>query len=359
MSTVKRSKPYLTNEDRITMKIRNPMDGKFVSKSFKYGDYQGKAGAIEASKTWAEDVQKLIDEKNALNPIQPKSRKPREPEKKLIQDIEERKLLHAMSSTPHASSSVSVVPLAMSSTPPVAPSTIAPSTIAPSTRAPSTIAPSTRTEDIAIHLDKKAFPYKTWIPEKTGSSLVLMAKSKAGKTSLLHHIVKNLPKDMIKIVISPNIHNSIYDSMKNRCVFSPIFDSRIVKLCQKINQKTKNHYRFVIILDDVIDEKANSSVLKMFLTLRNSAISAILSVQSVFLINKMIRGNANYVLLGKLSGEEAIVDTYKKFLVNYKDEIGIKHESDIVPVYDELTRDFNFIFMNNLKEKIFITNKDL
>jgi hypothetical protein len=112
-------------------------------------------------------------------------------------------------------------------------------------------------------------------------------------------------------------------------------------------------------MDDVIDEKSNSSVLKMFLTLRNSNISAILSVQSVFLVNKMIRGNANYVLLGKLSGEEAILDTYKKFLVNYKSDLKIKHESDIVPTYDSLTKDYEFIFLNNLKEKVYLTNKDL
>jgi hypothetical protein len=331
---MKKSKPYITGEDRIQVKVRNPANGKFISKTFKYTDHNGKEGAIEASKKWSEEVQKLIDEKNTLDGIPTKPRKQQEPEKKLLREIESKKSLFPQDQL--------VAPVPMMN-PPVIP-------LDPITHMPLTSQPQ---------LDKKPFPYKSWIGDKTGSSLVLMAKSKAGKTSFLHQIVKSLPKDIIKIVISPNIHTSIYDSMRNKCVFSPIFDSRIIKLCQKINQRTKNHYRFVIIMDDVIDEKSNSSVLKMFLTLRNSNISAILSVQSVFLVNKMIRGNANYVLLGKLSGEEAILDTYKKFLVNYKSDLKIKHESDIVPTYDSLTKDYEFIFLNNLKEKVYLTNKDL
>ena len=130
-------------------------------------------------------------------------------------------------------------------------------------------------------------------------------------------------------------------------------------MCQKINQKTKNHYRFCIILDAIVDEKSNSTLLKMFLTLRNSNISAILSVQSTMLVNKLVRGNCNNILLGKLSGEESIHDTYRKFLINYKDELGIKNESDIVPTYDALTKDYNFIYVNALKERIYSTNKDL
>jgi hypothetical protein len=209
------------------------------------------------------------------------------------------------------------------------------------------------------NFDKKGFPYYKWIPEKTGASLVLVGKSKSGKTSFLHKIVKAIPKDVIKIVISPNIHNEIYKSMRHRCVYSPVFDAKIVKLVQKINQKTKNHYQFVIIMDDVIDEKQNSTVLKMFLTLRNSNISAILSVQSSMLVNKLIRGNANYVLIGKQAGEEAILDTYKKFLVSYRNDLGIKHDSQIIPIVDQMTSDFNFIFVNQLKEKVYVTNKDL
>jgi len=329
---VKPSKPYLTGEDRIQMKVRNPMDGKFVSKSFKYSDYENdKEKTKQASLVWAQEVQKLIDEKNALMPMAPKIRKQQQPEKKLQKTIE---LLQPNLSEP------------MDHILPTTASTV-----------PATL-PATLPASLPALLPTKPFPYHSWIPKNTGASLVISAKSKAGKTSMLQQIVKNLPKDMIKIVISPNIHNSIYDSMRNKCVYSPVFDARIIKLVQKINQKTKNHYQFVIIMDDVIDEKMNTSVLKMFLTLRNSNISAILSVQSVFLINKLIRGNANYVLLGRLSGEESIIDTYKKFLVNYKDELGVKHDSDIIPIYDKLTSDYKFIFLNNLKEKIYITSKD-
>jgi hypothetical protein len=337
MTTIKPSKPYILDTDRIQIKIRNPMDGKFISKSFKYSDYGGtKEGAMEASKKWSDDVQQLINEKNKLNPLPMKKRKERQPEKKLLLDIQDRKeflgVLNPMSD----------------------PTQLQPQPIQQSQPQAQPQAQS----QIKPQIEKKAFPFKTWIPEKTGASLVLMAKSKAGKTSFLHQIVKSLPKDMIKIIISPNIHTSIYDSMRNKCVYSPVFDSRIIKMAQRINQKTKNFYRFCFILDDCIDMKSNSTLLKMFLTLRNSNISAILSVQSTMLVNKLVRGNANFLLLGRLSGEESIMDTFRKFLVNYKSDLGIKSDSDVVPVYDGLTDNYRFIYVNTLKDKIYSTSKD-
>jgi hypothetical protein len=97
----------------------------------------------------------------------------------------------------------------------------------------------------------------------------------------------------------------------------------------------------------------------MFLILRNSNISAILSVQSTMLVNKLVRGNANNILLGRLSGEESIMDSFRKFLVNYKSDLNIKSDSDVVPVYDALTDNYNFIYVNTLKDKIYTTNKDM
>jgi len=343
MTTIKPSKPYITNSDRIQIKIRNPMDGKFISKSFKYSDHGGtKEGALEASKKWSEDVQKLIDEKNQLNPLPMKKRKEREPEKKLFQDIEDRKAFLGKNIQPQ--------PVANGYSGPIQPQPVA--------NGYSGAMQQPIQQTIQPQLEKKAFP-KNWIPDKTGASLVITAKSKAGKTSFLHQIVKNLPSDIIKVVISPNVHTSIYDSMRKKCIYSPVFDSRIIKMAQKINQKTKNHYRFCIILDDIVDQKSNSTLLKMFLTLRNCNISAILSVQSTMLVNKLVRGNANYILMGKLSGEESIHDTFRKFLIGYKSDLGIKSDSDVVPVYDALTDNYNFIYVNTLKDKIYTTNKDL
>lgn len=210
-----------------------------------------------------------------------------------------------------------------------------------------------------VQLQKKPFPFDKWIPSKTGASLTIVSKSKGGKTSFLKKIVSNLPKDIICVLITPNFQNEIYESMKKKAVVSPVYDPRIIKLCQKINQKTKNEYRILIILDDVIDQKNNSSLLKAFLTLRNANISIILSVQSTMLINKVVRGNSNIILLGKLQGEEAIKDAYQKFLSSYASDLGVKKQDDIYKIYNELTDDFDFIYVNNLKEKIYQTNKSL
>jgi hypothetical protein len=327
----KSAKPYLTNEDRIQMKVRNPLDGKFVSKSFKYSDHNGKDGAIEASKKWAEDVAKLIDEKNQMvTDNKAKTRKEQTPEAKLKREIEEMR-----------SNNVPMGHIITQPHPMVHQEAIY------NPQGPAT-----------LDIKSKAFP-TNWIPDRTGASLVLIGKSKSGKTSFLKKIVSHLPKDMIKIVISPNIHNDIYESMRNKCIYSPTFDPQIVKLCQKINQKTKNHYRFCVVMDDLIDLKSNTTLLKMFLTMRNSNISTILSLQSPMLVNKLVRGNVNYALLTKQNNQESIEDSYNKFMSNFSQDLGIKKREDIVPVYNKLVEDYNFIYINFLKDKIYRSNKSL
>lgn len=304
-------------KDRIIIKIRNPYDNKYIQKTFKYNDYDASASkAEEEAEKWKKETLALLIQKNQLEGKTEIIKTGPNPKKKL------QNLVNSSSeSQPIQGQTNSSIP--------------------------------------SLNIKKKKFPFETWIPTKTGASLTIIARSKGGKTSLLKRVVSELPKDIIKIVITPNLQNNIYDSMKKKSIFSPIFDSRIIKLIQRINQKTKNHYRFVVILDDLIDLKHNSQVLKMFLTLRNANISAVISLQSPLLCNKMLRGNTNYLLLGKLTNEENIKDAYSKFLSNYSDQLGIRKSEDIYKIYNELTDDYNFIYVNNLKEKIYQTNKSL
>lgn len=328
-------------KDRILIKIRNPYNNQYIQKSFRYDLYASKEIAEQEAQKWKEETLALLKEKNQLmgntQPITTGS----DAKKKLSKQVEQMRTKNANLNSDQ-------------------------SQIQPQEQNPvKTLDTYQRPVHSMINIErvnqlqKKPFPYDKWIPQNTGASLVLVSKSKGGKTNFLKKIISKMPKDVIAVVITPNFQNEVYDAMKRRAVFSPIFDSSIVKLCQKINQKTKNHYKFLICLDDIIDQKNNSSVLKTFLTLRNANISVILSVQSTMLVNKLVRNNANYVLLGKLQGEEAIKDAYQKFLSNYASDLAVKKQDEIYKIYNDLTDDFNFILVNNLKERIYQTNKSL
>jgi len=317
-------------KDRVLIKIRNPYNNQYIQKSFRYDLYGGEENAKLESQKWKEETLNLIKEKNKLMGNTQPITTGVDAKKKLQKQVEEIKKKQDSNLETNQEQILKKEKIQTVDTYPR-----------------------------PIQLPKKAFPFDKWIPPKTGASLVIVSKSKGGKTSFLKKIVSNLPKDVICILITPNFQNDIYESMKKKAVVSPVYDPRIIKLCQKINQKTKNEYKFLILLDDVIDQKNNSSVLKAFLTLRNANISVILSVQSTMLVNKLVRNNSNYVLLGKLQGEEAIKDAYQKFLSNYASELGVKKQDDIYKIYNELTDEFNFIFVNNLKEKIYQTSRTL
>lgn len=306
-------------KDRILIRIRNPYNNQYIQKTFRYDTYGSKENAEDEAKRWQEETLNMLKEKNRLSGNTHKISTGPNPKKKLQNQIDSLSRHQEVLDTKSEKQVVDTTP----------------------------------------RLKKKRFPYDKWIPNNTGASLCLVSKSKGGKTSFLKKILSNMPKDIITILITPNFQNDIYDSMSKRAIVSPVYDSRIIKLIQKINQKTKNHYRFCIILDDVIDQKNNSSLLKAFLTLRNANISVILSVQSTMLINKLVRNNCNHVLLGKLQGNEAIKDAYIKFLTRYSDELGVKKQDDIYKIYNQYTEDFGFIYVNNLKEKIYQTNKSL
>jgi len=335
-------------KDRVLIKIRNPYNNQYIQKSFRHDMYGTKENAELEAQKWKEETLNLLKEKNQLMGNTQPITTGVDTKKKLKKQVEE---LTSKGTQGTQGTKVTQGPQALVS------SDIQPSVPAP---APAPVVPVVPFVPLPeAKLSKKAFPFDTWIPAKTGASLTIVSKSKGGKTSFLKKIVSNLPKDVICILITPNFQNEIYESMKKKAVVSPIYDHRIIKLVQRINQKTKNEYKFLILLDDVIDQKNNSSLLKAFLTLRNANISVILSVQSTMLVSKLVRNNQNYTLLGRLQGEEAIKDAYEKFLSNYAYELGVKKKEDIYKIYPELTDDYNFIFVNNLKEKIYQTNRAL
>jgi hypothetical protein len=311
---------YQEDTDIIKLRVRNPYTKKWYTKQYKLSRYgNDRQKAIEAANKWKEEIVKLIDEENKIKGRNEILHQGPNTVQRLKNQI-------ALQQQDPLSTSSTPLPLSTPSIP-----------------------------------DIKLKPFSpNWIKEKTGSTLSIIGKSKSGKTTLLRKILKNVPKDVITVFISPNLQNEIYEGITKKFVHSYVFDSRIIKLIQKIQQKTKNHYRFLIVFDDVIDQKNSAVIIKLFLILRNSLINTIISLQSPLLLNKLIRGNCNYTICGKLSGEESIIDLYKKFLSNYREELGIdKNLKNLVDVYKNLTDNFNFLSIDHLKDKIHLTNKNL
>jgi hypothetical protein len=192
--------------------------------------------------------------------------------------------------------------------------------------------------------------FEVELPEqKTGGvSFGLIASTRAGKTTLLKHIMDEYFSKHITILMSNSIHAPIYKDIPD-CIPSPVYSPRIIKEGYEINRKVNNHYPFLFILDDVVDKKFDKELLKLLTIYRNSGLSCIISVQNPILLNSASRGNINFVCLGKLNSDEAIERVIRMYLMSYlKGSITEK-----IRMYKELTEGHHFIMVNNLTGEVY------
>ena len=197
----------------------------------------------------------------------------------------------------------------------------------------------------------------------TGNSILLLGSSKAGKTTFLMYLYNSLFSDKnqnsakggyLPILFSQNKHAQIY---KDPIMKDVIKCDKFIKPCetliyksQKINQELDkadiDPINFLVILDDVIDIKRGGIVSNLILTLRNSNISSIISLQYPKLFGPDCRGNVNNILFFAFNIYATIETVIKEFLTHKFKEMGITKMADMVNKYIELTSDYCFLYYN-------------
>lgn len=203
----------------------------------------------------------------------------------------------------------------------------------------------------------------------TGNTILLLGSSKAGKTTFLIYLYDNLFSDKnqdsckggyLPILFSQNKHAQIYKDPKMKNIikcdkFTKASETLIYK-CQKINQEidkapppSNNPINFLVMLDDVINIKRGSIVSNLILTLRNSNISSIISLQYPKLFGPDCRGNVNNILFFSFNIYSTIETVIKEFLVHEFKNMGIDKMADMVRKYKELTDDYHFLYFNPKK----------
>ena len=187
-----------------------------------------------------------------------------------------------------------------------------------------------------------------------GCSFALIGSTRSGKTTFLKHILEEYFPKHITTLMSPSIHAPIYNEVKD-CLKSPMYCPRVIQEAYTINSKTKNHYDFCFVLDDVVDKKFDKELLKMLTIYRNSGLSCVVCIQSIKLMNTAARGNINVVLLGRLNSDEAIEQVVRAYLMSYLP--GKVWEK--VAMYKKLTEDHHWFCVNNHTGEVFRTKLSL
>ena len=188
---------------------------------------------------------------------------------------------------------------------------------------------------------------------KFGVSFILCGSTRSGKTTMLNYLYKKHFENHISILMSNSLQSDAYDYLKKRCVKSDFYFPEILKECYKINHATKNHYEFLAIIDDVPDKREDPEIKRLMTIYRNSRISCVICAQGLTMMNKLARGNINWVFLGRMNSSAEIERNIKDFLSGHF-PTNMKM-TEKIQLYKVLTADYCWIVLDNINGHIFRT----
>jgi hypothetical protein len=188
---------------------------------------------------------------------------------------------------------------------------------------------------------------------------LVLGSSKRGKSTLIEYLFDKYydNKKFITTLFSINSQIQLYKPFVNskHAIVCGIFDKRCekyIELQHYINKKCDNKYNFLNIFDDCLEMQYKKLINNLILTYRNSNMSTILSLQYLYLVPKMIRANANSILLFGFNSDESIENVCKTYLSSHFNKMGYKTLPEKVELYKQLTDDHGFIYLNPLSDTI-------
>jgi hypothetical protein len=181
--------------------------------------------------------------------------------------------------------------------------------------------------------------------ETGGVTIAMVGSTRSGKTTLLKHSLLKFFDSHLGVLMSPSLHAPVYEEMGKKMVKSPLYVPEVIDEMYRLNKETKNHYPFLVVLDDIVTAKFDRTLMKSFTIYRNSGITTVMSVQNPIILNSVTRGNINVVLLGYLNSDEACEKCIRMFC--YASIAGRNIEAKIHE-YKRLTADHFWLCINHL-----------
>jgi hypothetical protein len=185
-----------------------------------------------------------------------------------------------------------------------------------------------------------------------GCSILMIGSTRSGKSTALKHIMDKYFKKHVGVLFSQSINANAYKDMNYPLIAkSGAFIPELIHDMYSINKETKNHYPFLVIIDDCPLVRSDKELLKLTTIYRNSGLSSIVCCQNLGMLNPTCRSNINFIMLFKLNNTEAMEKTLKTFLRGYLPQ-GWNYDMKI-DWYKRMTEDHHFIFLDNLAGTIF------
>lgn len=189
--------------------------------------------------------------------------------------------------------------------------------------------------------------------QKNGCSFILVGSTRSGKTTLLNYLFKRHFTKHISVLMSNSLQNDTYKMLKKECVTSDFFHPEILKDMYKINHDTNNNYQFMCIIDDIPDKRNDSEIKRLMTIYRNSRISCFVCAQGLTMMDKLSRGNINFIFLGRMNSDDEIERNIKAFLQS-RFPTSMKM-SEKIRLYRQLTEHHQWLVLDQINNTFFIT----
>jgi hypothetical protein len=192
------------------------------------------------------------------------------------------------------------------------------------------------------------------IPDtKFGCSMIFVGSTRSGKTTLMNYLFKRHFESYISVLMSNSLNSDAYKYLKKQCVTSDWYHPEILKDMYKINHSTKNNYQFMVVIDDVPDKRNDAEIKRMLTIYRNSRISCMFCAQGLTMLDKLARGNINFVFLGRMNSSEEVERNIKSYLQGHF-PTNLKM-SEKIKLYRQMTENHQWLVLDQINNHFFMT----
>ncbi len=197
------------------------------------------------------------------------------------------------------------------------------------------------------------------LDKNCGNTGAIFGSSKRGKSTLLLHLMEKywsyqVDPDSINTLFSGNPHLKIYKGDPRLLITEGFNQSgeKYIKLQKYINTRTKNKYKFANFFDDILSSKHSSVINSMILSYRNANISMIMCFQYLMMLSKQNRANINFSCIFGCNSSEDMQAIIEHVLKPYFIRMGFNTLAEQMMIFHEVTKNYGFFYIDNLKNTI-------
>jgi len=211
-------------------------------------------------------------------------------------------------------------------------------------------------------------PTSIFIPESTGVTYAMFGKSYSGKTTFVVNGLNKLTEDQLRhynviVFFTESSHaeplKDLAPHVKTKMVLLDRFCPKLLLAMKRINDATKNMFKFLVIFDDILKLRGEL-VTKCVATLRNSNISTAISIQHDKFINPAQRNSVHNMYIFNLRSEPWEYMLRGFILGNVRELIPpLKDTKSVMKVAQALRENMDeyILYYDQRKDKMAIWNK--